>query len=76
MLWEEHDFPASLSDVVDALIALPPERCIDSKVIVPVVLRDAREGVVYGARFRMVGTRSDYGGEWEAILYVDPMDAR
>jgi len=59
---EGDDFPVLLSDVVDALIALPPERCIDSQVVVPAVLRDAREGIVFGARFLMIGMRAEFGG--------------
>ncbi len=71
--WEDYAVPHLLSEVVEALLALPAGQRSESRIThTPVVMVQAI-GTAFGCRFRMVGIQWT-DGKWLEVLHVIPLE--
>jgi len=72
-LWEEFaDFPHLLTDVVDAIEALPPEQVEVTKQMRPPGVIHEVSGVAFGRRFKVRGVQ-DADRQWIEVWSVTPL---
>ena len=70
--WESLDnVPWLLTDVVDAMEALPESELSVTRVFRPPAVFHSVEGTVFGLRFRIQGIRAP-GGTWMEVSDVRP----
>ena len=68
--WEELDWiPYVLTDVVDAIEALPESELTVTRSIRPPAVIHKVRGTVFGHRFEIQGIRTD-DGEWVEVMTV------
>ena len=67
--WEDFDHPFLLGDVVDAMLALPPDSREERHLLRPPGVHSLLIGTVFGRRFLLTGVQ-DGEGRWIEILHV------
>lgn len=72
--WEELDWiPYLLTDVVDAVEALPESELTVTRDLRPPAVIHTVRGTVFGIRFEIRGVRTT-GGLWVEVMSVKPVD--
>ena len=67
--WEDYDHPFLLTDVVDAMLALPPDAREERYLLRPPGVHHLLVGTVFGRRFLLTGAK-DAEGRWIEVLHV------
>ena len=71
--WEESETgPWTLSEVVDAMEALPESELSVGKEFLPPIVLDVVQGTVYGCRFEIRGAQTP-DGRWMEVWRVRPI---